>query len=66
MKKNNLTLEESFAKLDLIVKKLEDESNSIEQVIKLFKEGTDLSKICKDKLNKAELLLSSTIKKNNK
>jgi len=66
MKKNNLTLEQAFAKLDEIVKKLESNNNTIEQVIDLFKRGSDLSEICKNKLNKAELLVSKTIKKNKK
>ena len=64
MKKNNLTLEEAFKELDKIVNKLDQDDNTIEEVIKLFKKGNDLSKICRDKLTKAESLVSKEFKKN--
>ena len=64
--KNNLTLEQAFAELEKIVTKLENNNNSIEEVIDLFKKGNELSEICKNKLHKAELLVSKTTKKNKK
>ena len=66
MMKNNLTLEQAFAELEKIVTKLENNNNSIEEVIDLFKKGNELSEICKNKLHKAELLVSKTTKKNKK
>lgn len=49
-----ISLEESMKRLDEIVKKLEKNEETLENSIKLFKEGMELSKSCHDMLNDFE------------
>jgi exodeoxyribonuclease VII small subunit len=53
--------EDTFKKLETIVTKLENGDLSLEESMKLFEEGTRLSKICSQRLNevqkKVEILL---------
>jgi exodeoxyribonuclease VII small subunit len=55
--------EDTFKKLEAIVHKLENGDLSLEESLKLFEEGTRLSRICSQRLNevqkKVELLLKS-------
>jgi len=56
-----LDLEKAFDKLNNIVNQLENDKNSLDETIKLFKEGLELSKLCENKLKKAESLVSKLI-----
>lgn len=47
--------EEALARLESIVKELEDESISLEKSINLYEEGIKLSRICTQTLEEAEL-----------
>ncbi|MFQ6860744.1 MAG: exodeoxyribonuclease VII small subunit [Beduini sp.] len=49
-----ITLEEAMKRLDEIVKILEKNEEPLEESIKLFQEGMDLSKLCNDKLTHFE------------
>jgi exodeoxyribonuclease VII small subunit len=55
--------EDTFKKLESIVNKLENGDLSLEESLKLFEEGTRLSRLCSQKLNevqkKVELLLKT-------
>ena len=61
--KNNISLEKALKQLNHIVDKIEQENHSLEDVIELFKEGSKLAKLCKDKLNKAEKSINSLLEK---
>ncbi len=54
MEKKEFDFEESVEKLDLIAKKLEEGNESLDDSIKLFEEGMELSKKCSDFLSQAE------------
>ncbi|MGP1360844.1 MAG: exodeoxyribonuclease VII small subunit [Candidatus Fimenecus sp.] len=58
--KNNF--ETSLKRLEEISKLLENNSLSLDESIKLFSEGTELVKLCKDYLNKAELKITELVK----
>lgn len=47
--------EEALTRLESIVKKLEDNSVSLEESISLYEEGIKLSKLCTKTLEEAEL-----------
>jgi exodeoxyribonuclease VII small subunit len=47
--------ETALSRLETIVKKLEDDSVSLEDSIKLYEEGIELSKLCTQTLEEAEL-----------
>lgn len=49
-----LTLEESFARLDELVGKLEDRDVPLEESFQIYKEGMDLLKKCSDKIDLVE------------
>ncbi|MGP1544658.1 MAG: exodeoxyribonuclease VII small subunit [Candidatus Fimenecus sp.] len=59
MKKN---FEASLKRLEEISKLLENNSLSLDESIELFSEGTELVKLCKDYLNKAELKITELVK----
>ena len=48
------TLDQSFEKLEEMIKKLEQEDISLEESFKLYKEGMKLIKSCNDKIDKVE------------
>lgn len=48
------TFEEAVARIEEIVNKLENEQVSLEESIKLYTEGMELSVICRQKLTEAE------------
>ncbi|RME88732.1 MAG: exodeoxyribonuclease VII small subunit [Anaerolineae bacterium] len=50
-----LTYEEAFAELEMIVNALEAEQHSLEEAMALFERGQALSKRCADLLDQAEL-----------
>lgn len=57
------TFEESIGRLDEIVTKLENGEIALEESIKLFEEGMQLSKYCMEKLSEAERKLQKLTKK---
>lgn len=52
--KQEQTFEEAMEKLELIVKKLEENEVPLEEAINLFQEGMGLSKICHQRLQRVE------------
>ncbi len=48
------TFEQALARLEQIVKSLEGGNVPLEDLIKLFDEGTNLVKLCTERLDKAE------------
>lgn len=53
--KERLSFEEALSRLEEIVNQLEDSSISLEESIKLYEEGIELSKLCTETLEQAEL-----------
>lgn len=51
---NEITFEQALARLEQIVKALEGGNVPLENLIKLFDEGTNLVKLCTERLDKAE------------
>ena len=49
-----MTFEQALARLEQIVKALEGGNVPLEDLIKLFDEGTSLVKLCTERLDKAE------------
>ena len=49
-----MTFEQALARLEQIVKSLEGGNVPLEDLIKLFDEGTSLVKLCTERLDKAE------------
>ncbi|MCR4752591.1 MAG: exodeoxyribonuclease VII small subunit [Eubacterium sp.] len=52
--KQELSLEEAFARLDELVEKLEDRDVPLEESFQIYKEGMDLLKSCNEKIDKVE------------
>ena len=52
--KKNLKFEEALKELSLINEKLESPDLSLEDSVKLFKEGLELTKFCQKKLEDAK------------
>lgn len=59
-----LSFEEALKKLDEVVKKLEDKEVSLDDAVKLYNEGLELSKLCYSLLEESEKLI--TVKMTNK
>ena len=53
--KKELNFEEALEKLAKINEKLESEEISLDESVKLFREGLELSKLCQKKLDEAKL-----------
>ena len=51
---NEISFEQALARLEQIVKALEGGNVPLEDLIKLFDEGTSLVKLCTERLDKAE------------
>ncbi len=54
-KKTENTFEDSFNRLEKILAQLESDDCTLDETIKLYEEGLQLTKKCYDKLNAAEL-----------
>ncbi len=63
MKKSNKSFEDSLNRLEEISSLLDDEELGLDESIKLYEEGIELSKVCYTKLKEAELKIT-TLKKN--
>ncbi len=62
-KKESLTFENAFRKLESIVEHLEKGESTLEESLKAFEEGMDLINICTDKLNDAEKRMKKLLKR---
>jgi exodeoxyribonuclease VII small subunit len=56
------TFEQAIEKLEAIVHELEQGDLPLEETIKKFEDGMELSKFCTDKLNQAEQKLKKLVK----
>jgi exodeoxyribonuclease VII small subunit len=54
MAAKELTIEQTFEKLEDTIAKLQEEDVSLEDSFKLYKEGMKLIKSCNDKIDKVE------------
>lgn len=57
-----LSFEDALSRLKIIVKELEDDSLPLEKSIELYEEGIELSKICNQTLEEAELRIEKVAK----
>lgn len=64
--KDELTFEENLEKLESIVKKLENGDIPLDDAIDNFSEAMKLSKICDEKLKKAEEEVNQILNKDGK
>ena len=64
-KKERPSFEDALTRLEEIVSELEDESISLEDSIKLYEEGIELSKICTETLEQAELRIQKVHEQHN-
>jgi exodeoxyribonuclease VII small subunit len=56
------SFEQALARLEKIVEKLDDGNLPLDESIALFKEGTALAKVCRDKLAEAEVQVEEALK----
>ncbi len=63
-KKEDINFEDVLAKLEEITNKLEKEQLSLDETVKLFEEGTKLSKKCNDILENAEKRITILLNEN--
>jgi len=54
--------EEALSRLEAIVEQLDEGSVSLEESVEMFKEGMELTKYCREKLDTAELELKKLVK----
>ena len=54
MKKNKINIKNSFTELEKILSKLESSNLEIDEMVKLYEKGMDLTRKCKDKIQEAE------------
>jgi len=59
--KKKLSFEESMARLEQIVRVLEQGNAPLEESLKLFQEGTDLVRSCGKLLDEAELQIKTVL-----
>lgn len=57
------SFEQAMKRLEEIVQQLEQEESSLDESLKIFEEGVELSKFCYEKLNQAEQKLKKLVKK---
>lgn len=58
-KKEPLSFEEALSRLETIVEELEDESITLDKSIELYEEGIELSRLCTETLEEAELRIKN-------
>lgn len=58
MENDEIFFEDAYRRLEEIVNTLETGDNTLEQSMTLFEEGMNLTKICGNLLNKAELRIT--------
>ncbi len=52
-----LTFEQALQKLEEVVKKLENKDISLDEAVRLYNEGLELSKMCYEQLKQSEKLV---------
>jgi exodeoxyribonuclease VII small subunit len=62
---NQPSFEESLAKLEEIVRRLEEGNLPLEESVALFEEGTRLARSCSERLESAELRVSQLMQTGN-
>lgn len=63
--KNDLGFEKSLERLETIVENLESGELTLDDSLKLFKEGVELSKYCSAKLDQVQQEVQKVVLKNN-
>ncbi|MGN8645437.1 exodeoxyribonuclease VII small subunit [Gracilibacillus sp. HCP3S3_G5_1] len=63
--KKELSFEEALEQLETIVNKMEDGEIPLEQAMKYYAEGSELSKICHEKLVNAEKQMKEILREDN-
>lgn len=53
-----MTFEQALKKLEEVVKKLEDKDLNLDDAVKLYNEGLELSKVCYEQLKQSEKLVA--------
>ena len=53
-KKGNIPFEEYLGKLEKIVNQLEEDELTLDESVKIYEEGMNITKICLEKLNKTK------------
>lgn len=61
-KKKTVEFEQAVLRLEEIVKSLEEETVSLEESLALFEEGKKLVKVCREKLEDAEVKIKTLSK----
>ncbi|SHN12544.1 exodeoxyribonuclease VII small subunit [Gracilibacillus kekensis] len=64
-KNNDLSFEEALEQLESIVNKMEEGEVPLEKAMEYYAEGSKLSKICHDKLTKADKQMKQILKDDN-
>lgn len=59
---SNVCFEEALAKLEIIVKQLENGDLALEEALTAFAEGVELSQVCLSKLNAAEAAVDKILR----
>lgn len=54
MAKKKLTFEQGLARLEEIINEIENSDRTLEETVKLYKEGVSLSLLCEERLQAAE------------
>lgn len=57
----NIKFEEALSELEAVVEKLENGELPLEDAIEEFQRGTELSKICLEKLNRAKVTVKKLV-----
>ena len=63
--KNELTFEQALARLEVIVKSLENGSAPLDDSLSMFEEGISLVRFCSDKLVNAENMIKVLVSDQN-
>lgn len=58
----DLSFEKAVLELEEIIKKLEDGKLPLDDAVAAFERGSELRKICEEKLNKAQLKIETLLK----
>jgi exodeoxyribonuclease VII small subunit len=64
-KANKQSFEKALRRLEEIVQELENGEIPLDDSLKIYEEGVELTKFCYDKLNQTEEKLKKLVKKNN-
>lgn len=62
MKKNEASFEEAMSDLESLVRKLEEGQMPLNEAISAYEKGTELKKVCEEKLKNAKLKVEKIMK----